>query len=72
MTIALQIAFLKIFVDIRVTLDVIRSEIPVPVSIDGVEIPMRLGRAARVVGFADIIRIGIRKCEKHCSARQWS
>jgi hypothetical protein len=54
MTIALQIAFLKIFVDIRVTLDVMRCDIPVPVSIDGVEIPMRLGRAVRV-GFADII-----------------
>ena len=38
MAIALQIAFGKILADPIVLLDVFRSQIPVPMSIDGVEI----------------------------------
>jgi hypothetical protein len=71
MTIVLQIAFGKILADPIVVLDVFRSEIPMPVSIDGVKIRMGRGFALRVM-FTGIVRVGGRACEKQCGARQWS
>jgi hypothetical protein len=53
-TIVFHIAFVKILADVIVALNVIGSQIPVPVSIDGIEIRMRRGCALHIV-FVDIV-----------------
>jgi hypothetical protein len=53
-TITLHIASGKILADVSVSLDVSRSDIPVPVHIHLVKIPMRRGCMMRF-RFADII-----------------
>jgi hypothetical protein len=54
MTIVPHIAFGKILADVIVILHVIRSEIPLPVSIDGVEFRMCPGCALHII-FTDIV-----------------
>jgi hypothetical protein len=47
--IVLHVAFVKILADVFVILNVIGSEIPVPLSIDGIEIWMRRRCALHIV-----------------------
>jgi hypothetical protein len=64
MAIVLQVASVKILADVIVVLNVIGRQIPVPVSIDGIEIRVRRGCALHIV------RVGRRASEEHCGAGQ--
>jgi hypothetical protein len=57
MPIVLYVALGKVLADPIVALDVIRSEIPAPVCIDFIEIPMRRRFTMHII-LADIVRVG--------------